>query len=365
MTADPGARPPALHFVVPGPLDQRTGGYIYDARMVSGLRTLGWHVAVHSLEGRFPDADARASESLAETLAAIPAGARVLLDGLGIGAAPGPLTSAGGGLRLLALVHHPLSDETGLDPATRSRFFRSEREALAACRGVVVTSSFTARRLRAFDVPATRIRVVRPGTEPVEPAAGPTGAEPPLLLCVGSVVPRKGQRELVRALSRLREASWICVCVGSLERDPAYVATVEGLIGEAGLHDRVRCVGEVDSAALDGWYRRASLFVLPSHYEGYGMALADALAHGLGVVSTTGGAIPDTVPAGAATLVPPGDVGALANTLRALLSSEDGAEERARLAAAARRHATQLPDWGGAAETFSQAIRGLSPDGDL
>ena len=51
---------PPLHFVVPGPLDQRTGGYIYDRRMVEGLRALGSTVRVHELAGRFPQADASA-----------------------------------------------------------------------------------------------------------------------------------------------------------------------------------------------------------------------------------------------------------------------------------------------------------------
>ena len=58
-----------LHVVVPGPIDQRTGGYIYDERVVQGLRKLGWRVVVHSLEGTFPEADAVARKSMVVTLA--------------------------------------------------------------------------------------------------------------------------------------------------------------------------------------------------------------------------------------------------------------------------------------------------------
>ena len=83
------------------------------------------------------------------------------------------------------------------------------------------------------------------------------------------------------------------------------------------------------------------------------MAYAEAIAHGLPVVGTTGGAIPDTVPTSAGMLVPPGDAASLAAALRRLI--EDPAE-RARLAEGARVAAAHLPTWRGSAELFSHAI---------
>jgi len=351
--------------MVPGSIEQRTGGYVYDARIVRGLRELGWRVVVHSLDGVFPDADQEARASMTSTLAALPAGARVVIDGLAMGGLPELVRAERGRLRIVSLVHHPLADETGLDAPRRTRFAALERDALAGCAGVLVTSEFTARRLGAFGVEPARVRAVRPGTDRVRPAIGPGAHAPPALLCVGSIIPRKGQDLLIRALSGVRDLPWTCVCVGSLDRATGFAAMVRGLTRETGLEGRVRFFGECQPDRLDDLYHHASLFVLPSHYEGYGMALTDALARGLPVVSTTGGAIPHTVPRDASVLVPPGDGAALAEALRNLLVDGMGARRRTELACAARRHAQLLPDWTQAAQAFADAVLELTPDGDV
>ena len=354
-------KPEELHLIIPGPIDQRTGGYLYDAHMAAGLERLGWSVVVHSLDGDFPDGDACAEASLTGVLVGLPQGTRVLIDGLAMGALPGPIIAHATRLRVLGLVHHALADETGLDAAHKDRLAALEREAVSACLGVLCTSAFTATRMEAYGVPPARVRAVLPGTEPARPAMGPATGEAPRLLCVGAVVPRKGQVVMVRALARLRHIRWSCVCVGSLDRAPAYASTVRALAAEEELDDRVEFTGECGQPALDDLYHSASLFVLPSHHEGYGMALAEALAHGLPIVSTTGGAVPHTVPAAAAILVTPGDEAALADALGHLLAGPAGASRRDRMASAARTHALSLPTWDRAARAFARAILELSP----
>ena len=354
-------KPEELHLIIPGPIDQRTGGYLYDAHMATGLEQLGWTVVVHSLEGDFPYGDARAEASLAGVLAELPQGTRVLLDGLAMGGPPGPIVAHAPRLRVLGLVHHSLADETGLDTEHEDRLAAHEREALSVCMGVLCTSTFTATRMEDYGVPPARVRAVLPGTEPARPAQGPAAGEAPRLLCVGSVVPRKGQDVLVRALARLRHIRWSCVCAGSLDRAPAFASTVRALAADEELADRVAFTGECGQQALDDLYHSASLFVLPSHHEGYGMALTEALAHGLPIVSTTGGAVPQTVPAAAAILVTPGDEAALGDALGHLLAGPAGASRRDRMASAARVHALSLPTWDEAARAFARAILELSP----
>ena len=356
---------PALHVAVPGPLDQRTGGYIYDARIVDGLRRRGWRVTVHELEGRFPDGDAAARASLGGLLQRLPDRARVVLDGLAMGGLPAPVRAAAGRLRIVALAHLLLADETGLDAAQRARHAASERAALAACDGIVATSGYTAARVAGLGVAAAAIRVVPPGTDPAPPASGAGPEDPPRILCAATLTPRKGQDVLVRALAELADLAWSCVCAGSLTRAPAFAQAVRRQVGEAGLAARVTFPGECGAAEMEALYDASTLFVLPSHFEGYGMVLTEALARGLPVVSTTGGAIPHTVPPDAGILVPPGDAAALAAALRPLLADGDGpaaapAARRERLAAAARRHAAGLPDWEAASEAFAAAVLDLT-----
>ena len=343
-------------FLLPGPPDSLSGGYAYDRRILAGLRASGWVVDLQVLPASFPWPDAAALEQAAAQVEALPDGTLAIADGLAFGAMPAIAQQHADRLRWVALVHHPLALETGLDEAQRDRLFHSERQALTAARAVIVTSTATARALAAFDVPAGRIHVVEPGTDVA--AARETAPGPGLtLLCVATLTPRKGHAVLIEALHGLQDHPWTLHCVGSASRDPATAQALRASIAALGLQARVHLHGEVDAAMLEGLYAQADAFVLPSFHEGYGMALAEALAHGLPVVSTTAGAIPDTVPAGAGVLLPPGNVAALRQALARLM---DDASWRASLAAGARAARLQLPTWPQAVSSFAAALATVS-----
>jgi glycosyltransferase involved in cell wall biosynthesis len=177
------------------------------------------------------------------------------------------------------------------------------------------------------------------------------------LLCVATVIPRKGHVVLIEALRGLQDRAWTLHCVGSLTRDKDTANALRAAIAAMGLEGRVRLHGEVPAPVLQAMYCQADAFVLPSAFEGYGMALAEALAHGLPVVSTTAGAIPGTVPGSAGLLVPPGDAGALRTALAALL---DSPALRSRLAAGARAARAALPSWPQAQARFASALACLA-----
>jgi glycosyltransferase involved in cell wall biosynthesis len=150
----------------------------------------------------------------------------------------------------------------------------------------------------------------------------------------------------VGALASITNRHWRLTCVGSVTRDPATVDRVRAMLRANGIEERVRLAGEVDGAPLAAFYDSGDVFVLPTFYEGYGMAVANALARGLPVISTNTGAIPklvgaeSTTPAGI--LVPPGDRQALASALTRVI---DDPAVREHYAQGARDRRDQLPTW--------------------
>jgi glycosyltransferase involved in cell wall biosynthesis len=347
----------SLAFLVPGPIAQLTGGYLFARRMVEGLRALGRTVTVIELAGRYPDADDAARASAAGALAGLPAGDTAVIDGLALPGFADCLTREAQRLQLLGLVHHPLSLETGLAPAEARRYAALEARLWPLLRGILCPSDNTARAVIAAGVAAHHVVVALPGTDKPGPARERKARGRLGLLAVGTITPRKGHLLLVEALAGLTDYHWQLTCIGSLERDPAAAAALRRAIAAQNLGDRVALVGERPPERLSAAYRNADLFVLPSYHEGYGMAYAEALAHGLPVIATTAGAIPDTVPPGSSILVPPGDAAALREALRRVFV--DG-QLRRRLAAGAALAAKALPDWPTAARNCAAALDRLA-----
>lgn len=338
-------------LLVAGSPDQLTGGYQYDRRIAAALTAQGWPTTLVGLAGRFPHADPVARSALDRALRAQPDGATVVVDGLVFGGLPEVAAAHAGRVRLVALVHHPLADETGLDAAARAAFFDRERAALAQAAQVVATSHWTARRLADFGVPSSRLTVIEPGVDAAPEA--PADKHPPHLLCVATVTPRKGHDLLVEALVSLAGVPWTCDCIGSLSRAPVHAHAVDARIRAAGLAPRMRLLGERDGAALRQAWQAADLFVLPSHYEGFGMVVTEALACGLPVVTTTGGALVDTLPPGAGLAVRPGDAEALADALRAVLTDP---ALRSRLRDGARAARRRLKGWDAAGAAWASLL---------
>jgi len=340
-------------FVVPGRIDQITGGYLYDRRVVEGLRAQGRDVTVHELSGRFPAADAEARDAATALLEDLPDGAALCIDGLALPGFDPALKRHAGRLSVVALVHHPLALETGISPGEAAVFAMLEARLLPYCRGVLCPSPASAAAVRDYGVPAERIAIVPPGLDRAARLAEPRADGPIRLLSVGTVTPRKGHVLLVEALTPLAALPWQLTIIGSLERDPDTARQLLDVIETNGLHNRITLAGEARPGSLGAAYEAADLFVLPSYHEGYGMVFAEAMAHGLPILATTGGAIPDTVPNSAGILVPPGDRAALTEALGRLI--QDGGLRR-QLGAGAVAAAARLPGWDETARAFGTAL---------
>ena len=358
-------------LVVPGCLEARTGGTIYDRRMVEGLRRRGWHAEVLEVDASFPYPTPVALAEADAGLAAIPAGSVVIVDSLALGAMPDLIIREAGRVSIVALVHQPLSAAAGLAPASVARFEEAERRALAGVALVVVTGRTTVDLIGSYGVTSDRIVVVEPGTDAAPRARGSSGCRtmdvPGVaglgrlqLLSVATVQPGKGHELLLEALAAVPSRSWHLTCAGSLTRHRATANRLRDIVESLGMRNHVSFVGDLDRPALAACYDGSDVFVLATEQETYGMAVAEALAHGLPAVATTTGAIPDLVGESAGILVPVGDKAALIDALSRVI---DDAPLRSRFAEGAWSAGRQLPGWDTASELMSDALRGLLPDG--
>jgi glycosyltransferase involved in cell wall biosynthesis len=350
------AAAPACVLLVPGDLRTPTGGYGYDRRMAESLVARGWAVSVLRIDGDWPwPGQATRAEARAR-IAALPDGACVVADGLAFGVLADEVAPHAQRLRWVALVHHPLHLETGLDAPRAQALRGQEAAALALAQRVIVTSARTVDDVLALGVPRERVAVVEPGTDPVAPAPPPRKPPGVQLLCVATLVPRKDHALLLRVLATLGHLDWTLHCVGSTTRDAALAQRLQVATASGALVGRVRWHGELNGDALQARYAAADVFVLASRHEGFGMVINEALAHGLPIVASRGGALADTVPGSAGLRVPVGDEAAWRAALTAVITD---AALRARLAEGARAAAARLPSWADQAARFADAIAPL------
>ncbi len=350
----------AVHVVVPDSIDdpsRPSGGNTYDRKVCRELSSSGWSVIQHQVRGAWPRRDPESLGALSRTVERIPDGALVLLDGLIASAAPDVLVVQARRLRVVVLVHMPLGHRPMDDDAPEVQMH--ERAVLAAAAAVVTTSAWTRRRLlELYALPADRVHIAEPGVEAAELALG-TGAGG-ALLCVAAVRFDKGHDVLLDALEMVAEEAWRCVCVGSLDRDPAFVDSLLGRARRGGLGERLEFAGPLAGDDLDRRYAIADLLLLPSRAETYGMVVTEGLARGLPVIAAAVGGVAEALGHGAdgirpGVLIPPENPLALAATLRAWLGDP---ELRARLRQAARERRDALSGWTRTASILADVLTG-------
>ncbi len=314
-----------LRLVIPGSIEQATGGYRYAKRIVEA-----WGEPPIAVE----EDPSRLKRTKGETL---------LIDGLALPEFYGRLPMPD----CAALIHHPLGLETGLAPAQAAAMLKAEAAALAKIDRIIVTSPATKDDLIRMGVDGGKISIVLPGTQARRVPLARRGTK--TILCVATLTPRKDHPTLLRALAKLRGRNWRAVFVGGLDRDPAQTRKIKATIAALRLGKRVTLAGECDEAELGGYYAKAHVFALPSLHEGYGMAFAEALAHRLPVAGVAAGAVPSVVPRKAGILVRGGDAKALARALAKLIGPS-----RNRYAANAAK--LRFPDWRRQAQALRDAL---------
>ncbi len=299
--------------VVYGPLDTRSGGYLYDRRVADGLRAAGDTVVRVSL----PESGPRRAlahnlrPAVRRRLAALDVDA-LLVDELchpSLAFCPLPAPA-------VAVVHHLRCSEPG--PTWIRRADRAlERRFLARCDAYVCNGETTRETVEALVDPRPAV-VARPGWDRLldgspDAVASRDPATPLRIVTVGTVLPRKGHPTLLDGLARV-DAPWTLDVVGATP-DPGYAAALRARTAALGVADRVRFRGRAPDERLREHLRAADLFAMPSTYEGYGIAALEAMGAGCPVVASAAGGAREFVDGENGALVDPGDAAGVTRTV--------------------------------------------------
>ena len=340
-------------FVIPNDIDLPTGGYRYDREIISEMRAQGHTVELLSLTGDYPFPSDQQKHDAFNMLSELPDAEVAVVDGLAGGALPEFMKALSEKIPVVALVHHPLCLETGLDEGKAELLKRSEAKGLEVVARIITSSQETANTVeKLFGFPGLKIDAVEPGVDRGG-LSMPDDGQSIRLLCVGSVIARKGHEDLLKALASLNELDWQLDCIGNIEFDPGLYHKLQDFIVEHSLQGRVTFHGSVDEEEISRFYHRANVFVLPSYYEGYGMVYAEAIVRGIPVIATTAGAIPKTVPRDCGLLVEPGDVLALKTALESMIIDK---EKRAEIRQACIDNEPFFPSWNSSAMRFAESL---------
>jgi glycosyltransferase involved in cell wall biosynthesis len=214
---------------------------------------------------------------------------------------------------------------------------------------VITISRFTAGEIeRRLGVPRDRIVICSPGAPPWRPRAAPVARGP--ILFVGTLEPRKNLDALLGAYARLRQmdpaAPPLWLAGGVTEASTPWIRA----IAEHPFKGYVRHLGYIEDALRYDLYTQASMLVLPSHLEGFGMTVLEAMTAGVPAIVSRRGALPE-VAGDAAQIVEPVDVQGLADAMKRYL------DEPAAVAAATERglRRARQYSWDASAQTLLAA----------
>jgi glycosyltransferase involved in cell wall biosynthesis len=335
-------------------LDSISGGYLYDRQLVEYLRRAGDTVEIISLPWR--NYAQHLLDNLSRELGERLLNARLdvmLQDELNHPS----LFWLNRRMRerisypLVSIVHHLRSSERY--PGWQKRLYRAvERRYFATLDGIIFNSQTTRLAVSHLGVRLEGIPhlVAYPAGNHIEVPFSEAdirerSAEfgPLRLLYVGNVIPRKGLLLILKALTGIQPDSWTLKVVGSLETDWRYSKLVKHQVAESGLEVRVELLGSLIGTDLIEVFKSSQVLVLPSYYEGYGIAYLEGMAFGLPAVATTQGAAGEIITHGQnGFLITPGSIVELREVLQKLVTDRASLLQ---MSMAARARYLEQPTW--------------------
>jgi glycosyltransferase involved in cell wall biosynthesis len=270
----------------------------------------------------------------------------------------------------IATIHHPITvdRQEEFKAATSKKkinkikrwysFIRMQKEVAKQLSHIVTVSECSKVDIaKEFSINLSKFRVVPNGINneyfyPVQNGSRPGNT---IIVTNSADTPLKGLRYLLEAVSQIRKKQSVKLTVIG---EPKKNGTVKRLVAELGIEDIVYFTGRIQNEEFASYYSKATIAVVPSLYEGFGLPAAEAMACGVPLISTSGGALPEVV-GDAGIIVPPADALALAKEITFLFNNSD---QRKKMAQAGIERVNSIFNWSKAAgemvEVYREAIDG-------
>jgi len=345
-----------LGFVIPGDLNAPTGGSRYDREVLTRFANHPINAHVLGVSSRYPFPTLEDRNKTATLLSTCPCDL-LLMDGLAFGAFS-EIERAAMIKPLIVLLHHPLADETGLSADIAQQFYELEKSNLRLAQMVIVTSQATKLRLiNAYEVDEDQIIVAEPAiTRPpfLAHQKRQSQGDPCLMLAVGSISPRKNYSILIKALARIKtKRAWVLNIAGRCD-DQQETQKLKTLINELGLGSQINLLDTVSETVLQSLYQDSDFLLFPSLYEGYGMALTEALSYGLPVIASVNIPAATGLKGDAVQLIEPEKTALWAETIEQWMNDKIAFTKAVETA---KGMAATLPDWDQTTLQIVQAVK--------
>jgi len=352
-------------LVIYGSLEQNTGGYRYDRRLVAHLRQAGDRVEVFSLPWHsYPRALGHNLSPRIERWARAAAVDLLLQDELNHPSlAWVNRRLRGQGVPLVSIVHHLRSSEVH-PPLALAAYRRIERHYLRSVDAVICNSHPTLEATQALAGRRLTSLVAWPGADrnrqrimPEQVTARAKEPGPLRVLYLGALTPRKGLDVLLRAARRFPRGSIRLTVVGETDRAPQYARQMADLARQIAVP--VEFLGAVPDERLDRLFTSHQVLAGPSWHEGFGIGYLEAMGFGLVCLASASGGASDLLRDGVeGYLVPPGDDGRLGECLGRLNHDRSAL---ARMGLASLERARKHPTWEATTAGIRRFLVGLAP----
>jgi glycosyltransferase involved in cell wall biosynthesis len=180
---------------------------------------------------------------------------------------------------------------------------------------------------------------------------------PVRIVFAGNLITRKGLALAIKALVQVKDLAWTFEIIGDLHADMQHTRYLKNLVMDLGLEDRIFFRGRMEPAQLFEQFRKSQILLSPAQYEGFGITFVEAMGCGLPVISLKVGAAPEVIADGeTGILVPPDDVDSLSSAIRRLLENE---ELFVKMSLAARKRFDQFPTWSESMNSIRDFLLGV------